>query len=81
MSAHARTALSKEDARARAPRASDSIAAADVRDGAAEVEDVQYVEEKHELDHDEEAEPVHAALHAGGLAHAVRMRERARPRR
>ena len=31
-------------ARARAPRASDSIAAADVRDGAVEVEHAQHVE-------------------------------------
>ena len=61
----------------RAPRASDSTSAADVRDGVAEVEHVQHhVEEKHELEHDENAEPVHAAVHAGELARAVRMRER-----
>ena len=46
----------------------------DVRDGAAEVEHVQHVEEKHELGHDEKAEPVHAAVHAGELARAARMR-------
>ena len=74
--ARAGTALSKGDARARAPRASDSIAAADVRDGAAEVEHVQHVEEKHELGHDEKAEPVNAAVHASELARAARMRER-----
>ena len=74
--ARAGTALSKGDARARAPRASDSIAAAGVRGGAAEVGHVQHIEEKHELEHDEKAEPVYAAVHASELARAARMRER-----
>ena len=74
--ARAEKALSNGDARARAPRVSASIAAADVRDGAAEVEDVQHVEEKHELEHDEKAEPARADVRAGELARAVRMRER-----
>ena len=74
--ARAEAAPSKEDARARAPRASDSIAAAGVRGGAAEVEHVQHVEEKHKLEHDEKAEPVCAAVHASELARAARMRER-----
>ena len=73
--ARAGTALSKGDARARAPRASDSIAAADVRDGAAEVEDVQHVEENHALEYDEKEEHVRAVMHAGELARAARMRE------
>ena len=77
MSAHARAwaALSKGDARARAPRVSDLIAAADVRDGAAEVDDVKHVEENHALEHDEKEEPVRAVMYAGELARAARMRE------
>ena len=74
--ARAGKALSKGDARVRAPRASDSTAAADVRDGVAEVEHVQHhVEEEHELEHDENAEPVHAAVHTGELVCAARVRE------
>ena len=73
--ARAEKALSNGDTRARAPRVSASIAAADVRDGAAKVENVQHVEEKHELEHHEKVEPVRAAVHAGELARAVRMRE------
>ena len=34
------------------------------------------LKEKHELVHDEKAEPVRAAVHACELARAVRMRER-----
>ena len=37
---------------------------------------MEHVEEEHELEHDEKAEPVHAALHAGELARAARLRER-----
>ena len=73
--ARAGAAPSKEDARARAPRASDSIAAAGVRGGAVKVEDVKHFEEDHELVHHEKVEPVRAAVHAGELARAVRMRK------
>ncbi len=34
------------------------------------------LKEEHELEHDENAEPVHAAMHAGELARAARLRER-----
>ena len=44
--ARAEAAPSKEDARARAPRAFDSIAAAGVRGGAVKVEDVKHVLKK-----------------------------------
>ena len=74
--ARAGAAPSKEDARARAPRASDSIAAAGVRGGAVKVEDVKHFEEDHELVHHEKVEPVRAAVHADELARAARMRER-----
>ena len=74
--ARAEKALSNGDARARAPRASASSAAADSLDVVAEVHHVKHVEEKHELEHDKKAEPVHAALHAGELARAARLRER-----
>ena len=74
--ARAEKALSNGDARARASRVSASIAAANVRDGAAKVENVQHVEEKHELEHHEKVEPVRAAVHADELARAARMRER-----
>ena len=70
------SAPSAGDAHVCALRASNSIAAAGVRGGAAEVEHVQHVEEKHELEHDEKAEPVNAAVHASELARAARMRER-----
>ena len=73
--ARAEKALSAGDASARAPRVSDSFAAADVRDGVAEVHDVKHVEENHALEHDEKEEPVRAVMHAGELARAARMRE------
>ena len=73
--AHAAAAPSKGEACARAPRVSDSIAAADVRDGAAEVDDVKHVAENHALEHDVKEEPVRAVMHAGELARAARMRE------
>ena len=72
----AERALSAGDASARAPRVSDSFAAADVRDGVAEVHVVKHLEENHELEHDEKAEPARADVRAGELARAVRMRER-----
>ena len=64
-------------ARARASRAFFSNAAVVGRGGVAEVEDV-HVEENHaaELVHDKNVEPVRAAVHAGGSAHAARVRER-----
>ena len=74
--ARAGGASSAGDAHVCALRASNSIAAAGVRGGAAEVEHVQHVEEKHELEHDEKAEPARADVRAGELARAVRMRER-----
>ena len=73
--ARAERALANGDAHACAPRAAASTAAADSRDGVAAVDHVRHVEGKHELEHDENAEPVHAAVHAGELARAVRMRE------
>ena len=74
--ARAEKALSNGDARAHASRVSASIAAADVRDGAAKVENVQHVEQKHELEHHEKVEPVRAAVHAGEPVCAVRVCER-----
>ena len=74
--ARAEKALSNGDAHACAPRASAWSAAADSLDVVAEEDHVKHVEEKHELEHDEKAEPVHAALHAGELARAARLRER-----
>ena len=73
--ARAERALASGDARACAPRAAASSAAADSRDGVAEVDHVRHVEGKHVLEHDENAEPVHAAVHAGELARAARVRE------
>ena len=56
----------------RAPRASDSTAAADVRDGVAEVEHVQHhVEEKHELEHGEKVEPAARMRECGPRAGKV----------
>ena len=72
----AEKALSVGDASARAPRVSDSFAAADVRDGVAEVHVVKHLEENHELEHDEKAEPARADVRAGEPARAARMRER-----
>ena len=69
-------ASSAGDAHVCALRASSSIAAAGVRGGAAEVGHVQHVAEKHELEDDEKAEPVYAAVNASELARAARMRER-----
>ena len=74
--ARAEKALSNGDARARAPRASASSAAADSLGVVVEVDQVKHVEEKHELEHDKNVEPVHTAEHAGELARAARMRER-----
>ena len=64
-------------ARARASRAFVSNAVVVGRGGVAEVEDV-HVEENHaaELVHDKNVEPVRAAVHASGSAHAARVRER-----
>ena len=61
---------------ARASRAFGSSAAAGGLGVVAKVDDVKHVEEDHALEHDEKAEPVRAAVHAGELARAARMRER-----
>ena len=48
-------------------------AAADVRDGAAEVDDVKHVEADHVLEHHEKVEPARADVRAGEPARAARM--------